>query len=196
MPPPYVYDGSDFLQDQDTLYQDTLLLGSWGAATDPHSGVTEYQYALSTAVGDSNVISWTSTAQTSFLAERLSLGTFQQGTRYYIGIRARNGANLLSPPTYSDGFVYDVITTGFSTPPMQVLLAPNPSAGASYIYFLGHLAGPVEVQVLDPLGRTLWCILTQESCLQLPELPKGTYLIRIQGPYATPTTLRWIVIGS
>ena len=196
MPPPYVYDGSDFLQDQDTLYQDTLLLGSWGAATDPHSGVTEYQYALSTAVGDSNVISWTSTAQTSFLAERLSLGTFQQGTRYYIGIRARNGANLLSPPTYSDGFVYDVITTGFSTPPMQVLLAPNPSAGASYIYFLGHLAGPMEVQVLDPLGRTLWCILTQESCLQLPELPKCTYLIRIQGPYATPTTLRWIVIGS
>jgi N-acetyl-anhydromuramyl-L-alanine amidase AmpD len=196
VPPPYVYDGSDFLQDQDTLYQDTLLLGSWGSATDPHSGLTEYQYTLSTAVGDSNVISWTSTAQTSFLAERLSSGTLQRGTRYYIGIRARNGANLLSPPTYSDGFVYDVVSTGFSAPRIQVLLAPNPSVGASYIYFLGHLAGPVEVQVLDPLGRTLWRTLTQEFRLQLPELPKGTYLIRIQGPYAVPTTLRWIVTGS
>ncbi len=194
--PSYVYDGSDFLQDQDTLYQDTLLVGSWGVASDPHSGVVEYEYTLSTAPGDSNVIGWTSTAQTSFLVEPLQAGTLQQGVRYYIGIRARNGANLLSNPAYSDGFIYDVLTTPLDAPKVYVFLAPNPSAGASYVYIGGGIAGPFRVQVFDLLGRLLWQTFSSEGRIRLPELPEGTYLVRVDTPQAAPATLRWIVTGQ
>ena len=196
LPPVYVYDGSDFLQDQDTLYQDTVLVGSWGSASDPHSGVVEYQYTLSTVVGDSNVIGWTSTVQTSFLAEPLSPGTLQQGMRYYIGIRARNGADLVSSPTYSDGFIYDVLTTSLASTKYRVFLAPNPSAGASYLFVLGGASGPFKVQVFDPLGRELWQTLSQEARIRLPELSKGTYLVRLEVPQASPTVLQWMVTGQ
>ncbi len=196
MPPSYIYDGSDFLQDRDTVYQDTLLVGSWGSASDPHSGVVEYQYTLSTIPGDSNVIGWTSITQTSFLAEPLQVGTLQQGMRYYIGIRARNGANLLSNPAYSDGFIYDILSTSLAAPKVYVFLAPNPSAGESYLHISGGVAGPFRVQVFDPLGRQWWQTLSPETRIRLPELPEGTYLVRLEIPQAYPTTLRWVVSGQ
>ncbi len=191
--PAYVRDGSDFLQDQDTLYQDTLLVGSWGLADDPHSGVVEYQYTLSTAPGDSNVIGWTATAQTNLLAEPLAAGTLQLGLRYYIGIRARNGAGLLGASTYSNGFVYDVITTGLAGQKGYVLLSPNPSSGPSFLHFVGYFPEPVDVRVFDPLGRDLWHTRTSEARLRLPDLSDGTYLIQVQPSHLKPITLRWVV---
>ncbi len=196
VPSPHVYDGSDFVQDQDTLYQDTLLVGSWSQASDPNSGLAGYEYTLSTAIGDSNVISWTATLQTSFLAEPLSPGTLQRGARYYIGIRARNGANLLSSPTYSDGFIYDAISTGLPHLSAYALLVPNPSPGAAFIYVFGGVSGPLEVQIFDLVGRELWKTVAEGPVIALPEFSGGTYLIRLRSAHTAPVTLRWVVTGQ
>jgi N-acetyl-anhydromuramyl-L-alanine amidase AmpD len=194
-PPPHVYDGSDFLQDQDTFYQDTALVGSWGSAADPHSGVVEYSYALATVVGDSNVIGWTPTPQTSFLIEALSPGLLQRNTRYYLGIRARNGANLISTPIYSDGFEYELLTTMLSSLQGQVVLAPNPSQGRSFLYAHLPLASPMEVSVSDATGRTIWTSVTSQAVIPLPELAVGTYFIRIGAAGYVPVALRWVITG-
>jgi len=76
----------------------------WAAASDPESGIAEYQYAIGTTHTDPGAgytVGWTSTgAATSVTKTGLSL---RNGTTYYFYVKARNGANLWSPVAISDG---------------------------------------------------------------------------------------------
>jgi hypothetical protein len=96
----YVWDG--FSSDVDTLYDDQVLSARW-SAVDPNSGVDEYWFALGTSAGDSSVIGWTlvgTNTQVSF-----PLPPLTYGQRYYVSIRVKNNAGLMSMSS-SDGFVY------------------------------------------------------------------------------------------
>ncbi|MBP6964471.1 MAG: PQQ-binding-like beta-propeller repeat protein [Armatimonadetes bacterium] len=80
----------------------TGLSASW-TASDPESGIVEYQYAIGTAPGAFNTVPWTSTGGTASVTRNgLSL---TRGTTYYVSVKARNSAMMWSPAGSSDGIV-------------------------------------------------------------------------------------------
>jgi len=78
----------------------------------PESGITEYQYAIGTTAGGTNVVNWTSTGTTTSVTRTgLSL---TNGARYFISVKARNGASAWSVVGSSDGITVD--STAPTTP--------------------------------------------------------------------------------
>jgi N-acetyl-anhydromuramyl-L-alanine amidase AmpD len=194
--PSYVWDGSDLLQDADQVAQDTVLAASWGMAEDPHSGVGDYEHTLATAPGDSNVLGWTATPATSYLIVPLPPGTIQAGTTYYVGIRAVNGAGLRGPATYSDGFVYQPITTGMGQWAGEARLYPNPSRGPAHLWLAspGREGEPYEVRIFSSTGQEVFvgAGAVGKVCY-LPALAQGLYVVEARVGQAVPIRFRWVV---
>ncbi len=87
----------------DGLYtsSSTSLHATWTTSSDPHSGILEYQYAIGTSIGGSNIVDWTSTGlSTAVTKTGLSL---IDGATYYFSVRARNGSDMYSSAGNSDG---------------------------------------------------------------------------------------------
>src|SRR5262249_53068975 len=101
----------------------TQLAASWTAA-DPESGISEFQYAIGTAPGASDVLNFTRTAANSAFVTGLNL---QQGTTYYFAVKAINGAGLTSDVGISDGIRFD------ATYQPQVRIIPSsPQSGSEF----------------------------------------------------------------
>ncbi|MCX7696885.1 MAG: N-acetylmuramoyl-L-alanine amidase [Bacteroidales bacterium] len=96
----WVRDGINI--DVDTLYDSQVYSASW-EAQDPNSGISQYWFALGTAPGLDDVITWASTGTLTQIT--IPLPSLVYGQRYYASIRALNGAGKDSY-AYSDGFVY------------------------------------------------------------------------------------------
>ncbi|MFQ3548583.1 MAG: carboxypeptidase-like regulatory domain-containing protein [Armatimonadota bacterium] len=77
----------------------SYLHATWGAASDPESGIYAYHYSIGTSPGATNVIGWTSVGPAQ---EVLRSHNFAAGT-YYINVRVMNNAGLLSNVVSSDG---------------------------------------------------------------------------------------------
>ena len=85
------------------------LHASW-TSSDEDSGVTEYQYAIGTTSGGTDVVNWTSAGtDTEVTKTGLSLSA---GTTYYFSVKAKNGVGLWSTVTTSDGIVARDATSG------------------------------------------------------------------------------------
>jgi len=92
----------------------TTLRAGWTSSADDVSGVAEYRYAVGTAPNGTNIVNWTTAGTaTSLTRKGLSL---QNGVKYYITIRARNGANLWSNLTTTDGITVDMTVPAASSP--------------------------------------------------------------------------------
>jgi len=70
------------------------LSASW-KATDPHSAISLYRYAIGTTSGGADIVNWTNITATTFVRNNLGLIA---GKRYYISVMARNAAGLWSLP--------------------------------------------------------------------------------------------------
>src|SRR5262249_12307762 len=70
----------------------TQLAASW-TGDDAESGIREFQYAIGTTAGGSDVAPFTSTNQNSVVVTGLNL---QPGVNYYFAVKAINGAGLES----------------------------------------------------------------------------------------------------
>jgi subtilisin family serine protease len=79
----------------------TAVLHARWSAQDPDSGIAEYQYAIGTTPGGTQVVNWTS-AGTATEAFHVGLN-LQDGQTYYISVKARNGAGRWSQVGASDG---------------------------------------------------------------------------------------------
>lgn len=78
------------------------IQANWSAATDANSGIAAYWYAVGTASGSTDVVSWTNNGTaTSVTHTGLNL---QAGITYYVGVKAQNGAGLQATAAWSDGF--------------------------------------------------------------------------------------------
>ncbi len=104
--------------DIDIFNINTEISGNWTTATDTHSDVVLYEYAVGDAPGLTNVINWTSNGTaTSFTATGLNL---VYNTTYYVSVRTTNGAGLVTSIVTSDGQLLEnptqVPVAGFSTP--------------------------------------------------------------------------------
>lgn len=79
----------------------TTSLNAHWAGSDPESGISLYKYAVGTQPGAADIKPWTDAETgTSAVIDGLSLGV---GCKYYISVRAINGAGLISAPATSSG---------------------------------------------------------------------------------------------
>jgi len=82
-------------------FSGSTISGNW-SFSDPHSDVVSYEYAVGTIPNGSDIISWTSAGSATGFTELIT-GVVNQ--MYYVSVRAKNGANLISQAT-SDGQEY------------------------------------------------------------------------------------------
>jgi PKD repeat protein len=78
------------------------LHAAW-SASDPDSGISEYQYSIGTWAGGTDVINWTSVG-TSTEVTRTGLSLIE-GVTYYFNVKARNGVGTWSSVGSSDGIL-------------------------------------------------------------------------------------------
>lgn len=95
---PVVNDEGSFTKDPTQLY------ATW-SATAGVSGIAEYQYAIGTTAGGTQVVGWTTNGTTTNVTKTgLALSN---GTSYYISIKARSGAGVWSAAGNSNGILVD-----------------------------------------------------------------------------------------
>ena len=98
-----VIDGAT--QDLDWTRISTSLTAAWSGFTDALSGIKQYEYAIGTISGGSDVVDWTSSGtDTSVTHDGLSLSS---GSTYFSSVRARDLAGNLSDVSISDGITVD-----------------------------------------------------------------------------------------
>jgi internalin A len=144
-----------------TTTSTSQLHATWSAAADAESGIAEYQYAIGTTTGGTDVVGWTSVGtNTEVTRTGLSL---RVGNIYYFAVRAKNGSGLWSPVGASDGIAVsdttppttpaltDDGTTTTSTSQLHATWSSNDAESgiAEYHYAIGTSAG-----VTDVLGWT------------------------------------------
>ncbi|MCE5199476.1 MAG: PQQ-binding-like beta-propeller repeat protein [Armatimonadota bacterium] len=89
--------------DGDVTYVSDSLHATW-TCLESQSGVAEYFYCIGTAPGRNDIVGWTSSGTDALaVVTGLSLKT---GVRYYISVKARNNAGLVSTVGSSDGIEY------------------------------------------------------------------------------------------
>jgi len=94
-----VFDGAE--QDEEWAYSFTTLEGNWSGFSDSISGISNYEYAIGTILGATNIVAWTNNQlATSFIRGGLTL---QGGTTYYISVRATDLVENTSAVATSNG---------------------------------------------------------------------------------------------
>jgi hypothetical protein len=88
--------------DGDYITSTSQLHATW-TSSDLESGVAEYQYAIGTTAGGTDLVGWTSTGTTGGVTHTgLNLAA---GTTYYFAVKAKNGSGAWSDVGFSDGIV-------------------------------------------------------------------------------------------
>ena len=98
------------------------LHATW-VSVDAESDVPEYQYAIGTIAGGTELVDWTSTG-TSTEVTVTNLILDQQET-YYFAVKARNGAGLWSEVGVSDGIKSRSLVIGASCPVNLLITDPK-----------------------------------------------------------------------
>lgn len=97
----------------------TQLHASW-VSSDPQTGIAEYQYAIGTTIGGTELVNWRQAGtQTEITHKGLSLTKSQI---YYISVKAKNGAGIWSQVGCSDG-----ITVNNNPPVISYVIPANGS---------------------------------------------------------------------
>lgn len=112
---PTVADGIS--TDIDTFYVNTEITANWSGASDPHSGIAHYEYAVGTTAGGTNIVNWTSNGTATNVTHTGLNLTY--GTMYYVSVRTTDGAGLTSSGVSSNG---------------QYLKQPNQPPVANFTY--------------------------------------------------------------
>jgi len=102
------------------------LHATW-SSSDPESGIAEYQYAIGTTSGGTELTDWTLVGtDTQVTKTGLSLAA---GTNYYFAVKAKNGQNLWSGVGVSDGI--EIVAPVDATPPVTPVVTDDGTATSS-----------------------------------------------------------------
>ena len=133
------------ITDEGTLTANrTQLAVSW-ISDDAESGIREYQYAIGTTAGGTELKPFASTTHNSIVVTGLNL---QSGVNYYFAVKAINGAGLESETGVSDGIRYDPAYQP------QVKIIPSAPHGSSEFTGLALLAPTAMTVVLRAYDST------------------------------------------
>ena len=148
--------------DIDTTYSLTQLSANWTTSVDPHSGITEYWYAIGTTPGATDVVGWTSNAlATSKMHIGLSL---TPGQYYYYSVQSEDGAGLLSSIITSDGQLV-LLSAGIDNTSNELNLVayPNPFSETTTIAYQLIESSQVEISLVDVLGKQIVLIAKENQ---------------------------------
>jgi hypothetical protein len=122
------------------------LAASW-TSSDAESGVREYQYAIGTTPGGTDVRSFTRVTQSSVLVTGLTL---RPGITYYFAVKAINGAGLVSEVGISAGVRFDP-----AYQPQVKIIPSAPQSGAEFtgLAFFAPTAMSIVLKAMDANGN-------------------------------------------
>ncbi|MBC7695905.1 MAG: T9SS type A sorting domain-containing protein [Burkholderiales bacterium] len=173
--------------DIDTTYTGTQLDLNYAAAKDTNSGVATYYYAIGTTAGSQNIVSWTSNSL-NLTASKTGLSLINN-QKYFIMVKAKNGAGLVSDSTISDGVIY-LMSTGLNDNNLlnELSIYPNPTNEKATISMISNQNEKLNYILYDALGKLIEerelnitiGINTLEIKVNQLQLSKGVYLIKLQ----------------
>ena len=100
-PAPINWVNDGITSDIDTTTSSSSLSANWAMSSDTNTGIIAYWYAIGTAPGDTNIVSWTNNGLNTFIT-KTGL-TLINNTTYYFSVKAQNGAGFFSNIDTSDG---------------------------------------------------------------------------------------------
>jgi len=174
------------VDDGDYTSSITQLHASW-SASDAESGIAEYQYAIGTSPGGTDVVGWTSAGtNTEAAATGLSLSL---GTTYYFAVKAKNGVGLWSDVGVSDG-----ITISPATLKGQVWLQgrPAPPHESWVTSLIVTLYQPGET---EPLA-TYEVQTSDEGKFEITRIAPGTYDIKVKHTRSLANLVEGVVMEA
>lgn len=158
-----VNDGSG--ADIQTITSTTQLSANWTAATDPHSNVAAYWYAIGTTPSSTNVVNWTNNGlNISVTHNGLSL---VNGQTYYVRIKTVNGAGLESMPVSSNGQTVDIGTN------VQVTLFLEGAYNSSTGLMTTHLRNDNLIPLAQSFNRSPWHYTGAEAYANAADIPSN-----------------------
>lgn len=156
--------------DDGKYWTDTATLHATWTAQDADSGIKSNAYCVGRSAGTWDVVGWTDTTDDSIAISGLSLAN---GETYYFGVRATNGAGLVSGVGVSDGIMVDttppsvptVTDDGDYTSSQDALHASWTTADAEsgiveYHYCLGTAPGKDDVSPWKSAGASTQASVT------------------------------------
>ena len=165
--------------DIDTTYTLTQIEGNWSSALDTNSGVVDYLYCIGTTPGDSDFVAWTSNGLSTAFAVPAML---VPGTWYYIGLRAVNGAGLVSLTDTSNGQVAE-LGLGMDEQIAAWTLYPNPAVDE--VTITGPENAHIEtVKIYDMDGKLVATYMIFGGPvihIDVSDLAAGSYTLEITG---------------
>lgn len=171
--------------DIDTTFIGTQLELNYTAAKDTNSSITSYSFAIGTTVGAQNITPWTANGL-SLSATKTGL-SLVNGQKYYIMVKARNGAGLVSDSIVSDGVLY-LTATGINEQSVlnELNLYPNPTNDIATLSVILSKDEKVNYSLFDAQGKLIEVknmelnsgINTLQIDVQKLQLSKGVYFIK------------------
>jgi hypothetical protein len=186
---PVVTDDGDYTSSMSQLH------ATW-SSSDDQSGIAEYQYAIGTTEGGTDVVGWTSAGTaTSVTKTGLSL---VNGEKYYFAVRAKNWAELWSSVGNSNG-----ITVNINVPASPQLVSPQDGSATNDTtptFDWSDVTDPsgitYQIQVDNsgdsfPSPEINVSGLTSSTYTPTTALPVGTYWWRVNARSGVGTTGGW-----
>ncbi len=169
--------------DIDTTLTGTQLDLNYTAAKDTNSGVTNYYYAIGTTPGAKNILGWTVNGTTLSGNEMLTL---QNNQKYFVMVKAINGAGLVSDSVASDGVLF-LNNTGINGINMisELTIYPNPATENVSISIVSATTKKINYSLTDALGKLIeandFRVNEGTNLLKIDVvgLGKGIYFIKI-----------------
>ncbi len=166
----------------------TQISANWNTATDTHSGIALYEYAIGTSAGATNTVNWTSNGTSNTVTKTgLSLA---YNTTYYVSVRTTNGAGLTSAATTSNG---QLLTAPSGTPVAGFSLPTTTVCEGGSIQLVNNSTNATSFNWTTN-GGSLSSTSAQNPFLTLTT--SGTYTITLiaTGPGGTDTDTQNITI--
>lgn len=172
--------------DIDTTFIASQLDLNYTAAKDTNSGINTYYYAIGTTAGSQNITAWT-TNGLNLTASKTGLSLINN-QKYFIMVKAKNGAGLMGDSTVSDGVIYLMSTDIEQNNVLQQLsVYPNPANDKATISIISMTNETLDYTLVDVNGKLIEQkelsvvsgINTLEINIHQMHLSKGVYFIKL-----------------
>lgn len=168
--------------DIDNQTSTIVIEANWTAATDSHSDIARYWYAIGSTPGATDIVNWTDNwFYDSITVTGLNL---TYGNTYYVSVRSENGAGLLSSVVTSDG----VTITNPTNPPVAIFKVTNSTVCEGTPILLTNNSTDATSYVWTTSGGTLSSTTAANPTLLLTTSGNYTVQLTANGPGGTNTT--------
>lgn len=169
----FIADGNS--NDIDTT-SSTTLMGNW-SFDDIHSGIANYEYAIGTSIGATDVLTWTNTNLNTVISHVLVSPVYNQN--YFLSIRSTNGAGLYSTSTSDGQLILSPDATISEQLLDKIIIYPNPTSNELNFK---NVEQEIQVVLIDINGGTILSktIAADDSQISLMNVATGEYSLMIQ----------------